>query len=190
MTTITPEQFMTMAEPDEDAFDPYAGREAFIAQAEVQMAPAVPDEVQHALRFILDRIKQQDVDTEALQTQREQLLDLEAKHAELYALLEEIEAIIKPSTSKLANSVRDAIKAWRDPEVPTVTVSGTLLSGSPIVVGDFSSWNPGSHPAHDAPVEAWREYASTVNASLDFSTMNRSQIRTALGIEQPAGAES
>jgi hypothetical protein len=166
MNSISPEAFMAAPpEPDEDeAVEP--GLPA------PTMAPAVPDEVRHALSFILDRIKQQDIDAESLLTAREAWSDLEDKYAALYALLEEIEGLIKPSTSKLANTVRDAIERWRKPEVPV----------------EPTTPEP-DHPSHDAPVEEWREYASTVNSSIDFSTMNRSQIRTELGIDQP-GAES
>lgn len=46
---------------------------------------------------------------------------------------------------------------------------------------------PMAQPAHDAPVEEWRSYARRLGyTGPDVDAMNRSQIRTMLGIEQPA----
>ncbi|HEU4567680.1 MAG TPA: hypothetical protein VFR99_06555 [Marmoricola sp.] len=44
---------------------------------------------------------------------REANADLADKHRAVFELVEEIEGIVKPSTSKLANSVREAIGAGR-----------------------------------------------------------------------------
>lgn len=213
MTTISPEAFMAQpSEPDEDVLEPdLSGREAFIAQAEL-VSLDVPDPLEsmaESLRRLADHwtstipVAQND---DAVLGAMQELADLEAKYDTLVALVEEIEGIIKPSTSKLANSVRDAINAWRAPEVPAEPevelVHGTPTGGkSPCGIhymeGTFGSDPtcpeckaaevPDNQPAHDADVEVWREYAITEGLPRDAAEgMNRSQIRTALGIEQPS----
>lgn len=57
--------------------------------------------------------------------------------------------------------------------------------------GEGSPWRVNGVPTHDAPVEEWRTYARAVHAVPEgtvLDQMNRSQIRTMLGIEQPVGA--
>jgi hypothetical protein len=105
--------------------------------------------------------------------------DLEAKYGSLYELLKEIETTIKPSTSKLANQVRDAIGRWRDPEVPAEVGPDAHAAEAGVAP---------EHPSHDAPVEEWRDFAKTMAPPYkwaDIDTMNRSQIRSLLGISQP-----
>lgn len=164
MTAITPEQFMTLIEPDEEELEPFE-RDVLTEWSEEPPLASIAA----ALRRIETKLDQQG-EGGVVDTLREAYDDLEAKHAELYALLEEVEALLKPSTSKLANSVRDAITRWRAPEVPVAPDSDLVVM-----------------PTHDAPVEEWRLYANTlgyIEPAVDL--MNRSQIRTLLGIEQPA----
>lgn len=106
--------------------------------------------------------------------------DLDAKHAVLWDLVVEIEAIVKPSTSKLANTVRQAIDRWRGvPEPiegpdPETTVEPFEVSGV---------------PADDAPIEDWVAYArGQLGPDVDLSRANRSAIRTLLGIPHPGAA--
>lgn len=116
--------------------------------------------------------------------------DLEDKHRSLFDLLAEVERIVKPSTSKVSLDVKAAIDRWKSPEVPTteqveaetVPVENAAEMGLP-------------QPDHDADAEVWRAYARQLGhgrtgpAFNELNQMNRSQIRTMLGIEQPsAGA--
>ncbi len=112
---------------------------------------------------------------------REELNDLEATYDVMRELLEEIESIVKPSTSKLANTVREAINRWRAPEVPTaVEPEVGMREAMTAAHGD-----PDEPPARDADVEQWREYARGrgVTDDHELDQLNRSQIRTLLGIE-------
>jgi hypothetical protein len=85
--------------------------------------------------------------------------------------LEHIAAIIKPSTSKLAKQIRAVLDAPTEDPEPDAHAGGT------------------GQPADDASVEAWRQFARTMVSpdvvDMDWGSMNRSQIRTALGIAQP-----
>lgn len=123
--------------------------------------------------------------------------DLEDKHQALYGLLADVEKIVAPSTSKLANSVREAITRWRAPEAgaePVVEPDGVPAAVQcPACARYFADAEllDGHHctgPAPDADVEAWRAYALALGAEGDLSQMNRSQIRTLLGIPQVEGA--
>lgn len=165
MTAISPEAFMAQPpDPDEDL------------ETDLRHSPTVNPQVSIALSLerLVGHFESTTFDGGLADSVREDLLDLEAKHDTLRALLEEIEAIIKPSTSKLANQVREAIGRWRDPEVPAAAEGGEEPSGEP------------EHPSHDAPVEEWREFALLHGHTPETVTgMNRSQIRSMLGIEQP-----
>lgn len=171
--TITPEQFLAMpSDPEDD---------------QEQAPPLDPlESIAFSLRFLVDRFEAEHATetplTEGIVTREEfdELAqaydDLEAKHDLLRALVEEIEGIVKPSTSKLANQVRAAVQRWRAPEVPAAEPSADVV------------------PADDAPVEAWRAYARNVRnmsgGESSIDSMNRSQIRTMLGIEQPVSEVS
>lgn len=100
--------------------------------------------------------------------------DLEAKHEALTGLVDDVLAICKPSTSKLANNVREAIASWRAPEAaaePEPESTEVLVHAA---------------PADDASVEEWRGYARSLGyTGADVDQANRSQIRTMLGIPQP-----
>ena len=99
--------------------------------------------------------------------------ELDQRYDDLLELVDAIEALIKPSTSKLANGVRTAIAAWRGPDEP-VAIENTAQMGP-------------QQPAPDADVEQWALYAEALGFEVHDS-MNRSQIRTLLGIEQPTSA--
>lgn len=74
-------------------------------------------------------------------------------------------------------------RAFRDSEL---MAEWDRLSSGPSAEGG----SPAGAPAADASVEEWRAYARILGYQLraDVDTMNRSQIRTMLGIEQPVGA--
>lgn len=178
--TVTPEQFMAQPEPDEEeTFNlpvPLSPLEtiasavsyiaALMAEQQAELMPGVISAVEPTGEVL--------VSEQQLHDTLQGLADLEAKHDVLYALLEEIEAIIKPSVGKLAIAVREAINRWRAPEVPVEPV-----------VEDPEPGTPATHPAHDAGIEIWRTYGANHGVA-GAESMNRSQIRSALGIEQPA----
>lgn len=145
-----------------------------------------------------------------------ELADLEAKHDVVLRLVEEIRGIVKKSTSRVSLDVKAAIEAWAnplaveggDPVAGKGSHTRTPTEGGPDFCKECSDaaydwvvWPceqaTSAQPAeHDADVEDWRAYAKAVHGvdkggKLDFTVidqMNRSQIRTMLGIEQPAGA--
>jgi hypothetical protein len=111
-------------------------------------------------------------ETQAVRLEQE-LAGLEVYASTMQEQLEHIAAIIKPSTSKLAKQIRAVleppapIEPKGDPE-PDAHAGGT------------------GQPADDASVEDWRQFAQTMAGDAhDWSELNRSQIRTALGIAQP-----
>lgn len=106
--------------------------------------------------------------------------DLDAKHATLYELVEEIEGIVKASTSKVSLSVKAAIDRWRSPEAAS---AGPEQEPAP--EPDEEDEAP---PANDAPIEDWVAYAVRRGLEVDPGRTNRSQIRTMLGIPQPIPA--
>lgn len=80
--------------------------------------------------------------------------------------------------------------------IPHLDGGSTIYPGAPAQAdgsGDTVSVDPSvaqGAPAHDASVTDWRGYARRVHGvpageACVFDTMNRSQVRTALGIEQP-----
>lgn len=141
---------------------------------------------------------------EALQAAGEELADIRAKHGTVLALVEEIRGIVKPSTSKVSLAVKAAIEGWANPAVPegsdapgeptpetpspTHSVPG---STEPVIRQGVGEGPQPEQPEHDADVETWRAYARAVHAVPEgtvLEQMNRSQIRTMLGVEQPVGA--
>src|SRR3569623_165431 len=110
MTSITPEQFMTQPpEPDEEL-------DASPATDGTDPLTSIAD----SLRRLADSVDQDREEERTSDALREALADLEDKYRALDALVEEIEGIVKPSTSKLANTVREAVERWRNPEVVPV----------------------------------------------------------------------
>ncbi len=127
-------------------------------------------------------------DTEADRL-REAYDDLEAKHAALYDLLADVEKIVAKSTSKVSLEVKAAINAWKAPVVPAQDEPDAVTD--PGEGQGLAAVRP-EQPAHDAPVEAWRAYCRELRPAeflpTELDNMNRSQIRTFLGLEQPVSA--
>lgn len=130
-----------------------------------------------------------------------ELADLEAKHDVVLQLVERIGGIVKKSTSKVSLEVKAAIDEWANPETPSPAPDASPSEPQPEPIpaavveasaGEGPPWwehstVPPQAPANDAPVDEWRAYARSLGRDLD--TMNRSQIRTQLGIEQPVGSD-
>jgi hypothetical protein len=90
----------------------------------------------------------------------------------------EVLEVIAKSTSQLANKVRDVLAPPKTALEPDPAPEPGPVDGA---------------PAHDADVEVWREYARQHlgDAAPDgIAGMNRSQIRTLLGIPQTQGGAS
>lgn len=103
--------------------------------------------------------------------------DRAAKHQAVEELIDQVLEVVKPSVSKLANEVRATIEGYRNP---------------PAQPEDDNE--PGAvQPADDADVEAWREFARTLGVVPDepnvIDSMNRSQIRSMLGLAHPIEAQ-
>ena len=140
---------------------------------------------------------------DAVQTMHEELTDLEAKYDAVLQLIGQIGGIVKKSTSKVSLEVKAAIDVWANPlgnktpspapgdPAPEPSAESVPAAVSEASAGEGPPWAK-NHPAHDAPVDEWRAYAEERLRGLgyegDLQQMNRSQIRTLLGIEQLAGA--
>lgn len=161
---ITPEQFMATPQPDEEdaeAVDPLGS----IAESLRTIAAAYDGPPAAVTRE--DELQQ------ALDQADAEYQDLMVRNGVLAGRLEEIRALVKPSTSKLANSIREVLDA-------DDTVEVVDAEGSP----EEDEFRLGEHPADDAPVEVWRRYGRWRGLDL-VDNLNRSQIRSALGIPQP-----
>lgn len=206
MTALTPEAFMTQTDPEDDLDT---------------LAPETRDPLEsiaHSLGLLASlAVRRDNADTAdgELQQRYAELdqahADLEDKHRSLFELLAEVEKIVMPSTSKLANSVREAITRWRNPEVPeqaeTADTSDEGMANRLVppavqctaclryfadqaLLDQHACTAEASEapPAQDADVDTWRAYARRVHgvdAGTAIDGMNRSQIRTMLGVEQP-----
>ncbi len=180
-TTPTVEQFLAEQSTEDD--DYFAG-----PPSEDDWRDAVTDEplisIAESLRRIAAAMGGETFTAELVQ-QDEQVLgdlgqaydDLEAKHQSLYELLADVEKIVSKSTSKVSLDVKAAINAWKAPAVEPVEVPEPVPAGNAAEMGH-------TPPAHDAGVEEWALYAESLGHEVPGS-MNRSQIRTLLGIEQP-----
>ena len=190
-TYPTPAEFLALTEPDEpdeaetyvsDTSDPLTS----IAASLGMIAAAVH---RHGAA------EQADTENRELYIALDQAhADLEAKYEDLCFLVEDVLAVCKPSVSKLAIQVRETVARWRAPQTsgaePVVGAAAESVERVDGVAPDESSApEPVASrfpPAHDAPVEEWREFArSRGYAGPDVDKANRSQIRTMLGIEQP-----
>lgn len=140
----------------------------------------------------------------------DQLLAKQVEVNELLVLVNQIGAIVKKSTSKVSLDVKAAIEAWRfgTAETPSPGESVTESRESSVAEGSHTRTQTDSGPdfcrecseaIHDwvewpcpeQPVEEWRAYARSLGrVEPEIDTMNRSQIRTMLGIEQPVAAEA
>jgi len=188
MSSPTPEEFMMLAgEPDEDCeplqmgsqFDElYVDPLTSVVESLQTIAAAfgaVTGLAEEAsdLRLQLAEARRDCADLEVLQLTQAELI---------YQVLE----IVKPSTSKLANTVRDAINGYltgnpAEAEAPAqaVPVENAAEMGCPPPAAEMGC----PPPAADADVEEWRAYARSCGyAGPDVDKANRSQIRTMLGI--------
>lgn len=135
--------------------------------------------------------------------------DLEDNAVAMLRVIEGVEKALGKSTARPAVAARAVIDQWRNPATEEEEAAEELApdvepapdgGGYPIdppaeVVEESTeplqsvpTWEGvrPELPAHDAPVEAWRSYAKAVGAAgPDIDSMNRSQIRTALGVAQP-----
>lgn len=178
--TPTPEQFLSAPDPDEPDAD----------DLEVQPEHVDPlTSIAASLRTLVQHLDPTDLvgpaETETADDRLNQAYDdLEAKHAELYALVVEVETIIKPSTSKLANSVRAAIDTWRGvPASEPEPAPPADPAPSPAEVPAVPPATEPLLPAPDAGLEEWRAYARSCGYNgPDVDRANRSQLRTMLGL--------
>ncbi|WP_134740011.1 hypothetical protein [Nocardioides sp. 503] len=207
--TPTPEQFLAMREPDEDETE--NGMAPWEQQIldEVNAERADPlESIAASLRQLVGALQEDKDEEQAPDWLRESLDDLQAKHEVLVQLVEEIEAIVKPSTSKLANTVRQTIGRWRAPEAsagepvedekpggPGAVQCGLceryfadqdllerhVCGAGPMVPAANAAEMGHRPPAADAGVEEWRKYARSLGHEVSDQT-NRSQIRTLLGL--------
>jgi hypothetical protein len=135
-----------------------------------------------SLRQLVGSVVEHDTEESPDQRLKQAFDDLEAKHQTLWLLLAEVEKIVKPSTSKVSLEVKAAIEAWKSPEISEQAEP----VAEPVPASNATEMGY-SHPAHDADVEEWRTYARVLGyQGKDVDQANRSQIRTMLGIEQPA----
>lgn len=138
-----------------------------------------------------------------------EVTEIEALHDAKQALIDEVLAICKPSTSKLANSIRAVLEPVVAP--PAAEPVAEPVDGVPAAVRcpacaryfadqellDRHECTGPVMPAHDADVEEWRAYAGArgyagtydETGGMTVDQMNRSQIRTLLGIPQTSTPE-
>lgn len=180
--TPTPEEFLAATEPDDEEPD------AFTAPIGDPL-----ESIAHSLHRLTEIVVRRDsddaVESGAVVPQEEfdELArahdDLEAKCEALTGLVDEVLAVVKPSVSKVANQVRETVAAWREGQVPQA-------EPEPVPVENDVEMGA-EPPSHDAPVFAWRGYARSLGYNgPDIDSMNRSQIRTMLGIEHGEEASS
>lgn len=202
ITAPTPEQFLAQpVDADEDADDftaPHGDSAAYLASIADSLQRLVAVSEGHAEQEVAEKRHRA-----AYDELDRAYADLDRKFDALNDLVEEVLEVCKPSVSKLANQVRETIARHREPETPS-PAQDDVASSAPAVdeaapvgmptpdVQQRAGEGPGL-PAHDAPVEAWRAYARSVTGSPEgtfIDSMNRSQIRTMLGIEQPVAPTS
>lgn len=195
-TTPTVEEFLTSSQPDEPE--------------EVEHPTDPLESIAHSMRILTEVVVRRDAEDEEQDSQSalvneldRELQGVRAELAASQALVEEVLAICKPSTSKLANSIRAAIAEHEavdeEPEGEVAYVCPHCGTGWGEVVDPCTECGKAAsgttperpeQPAHDAPVEEWRDYVRAVRPAefrpTTLDTMNRSQIRTYLGIEQVA----
>jgi uncharacterized protein YoxC len=144
--------------------------------------------IAESLQTLVGMVTAHTEDEQLAERRLELLDDLEAKYDELHSVLATIEKIVAKSTSKVSLDVKAAINAWRNPEV---TATEPMDEPGPEVVESEASVEADARPdqpAHDAAVDEWRAYCRALRPAeflpTTLDTMNRSQIRTFLGIEQ------
>jgi hypothetical protein len=211
----SPEDFLSQpSDPDEEAdeFDPTAPFD----QAPADLQPYV-DEVDRFTRELAGQYAQPnphhdplqsiaeslrtiaasyaDVSFEADHTEadryEQQIADLEVEYRHMATQIEQVLALCKPSTSKLANNIRKVLNPPApEPKAESVAEEkDRLLREAASESPDLPETEPDSEtpqPADDATVEEWRQFAQDMAGDAhDWDKFNRSQIRTALGIAQP-----
>lgn len=169
---ISPEAFMAQPpDPEEEleASAPDLGRLVQLPPDPLaSIAESLSRLVEHYTADTRDGAEQCAHVDELAALQRE-FTELEALHDAKQALIDQALEVCSKSVSKLANSVREVLE-------PVVATSGP----------EPETAQGAEHPSHDAPVEEWREFARSIGyAGPDVDTMNRSQIRSMLGIDQP-----
>lgn len=199
--TITPEQFMSLSEPDEELdvwvecelhgqMARFCGPCANEQTGPLYSIAASLSTIAESFGAFAGLIEERD-ELRAKWLRAETLLsEAEKDLAEEKAKSEAVLEIVKPSTSKLANAVREAL----EPQAVTESVNATpivTLTDSVTAVDGLHTVSPETHPAvvvpaHDADVEEWRAYAVPFLAGHDVGTLNKSQIRTLLGIPHPS----
>lgn len=171
-TALSPEEFMALpAQPDEEDVEPETTLTAGVAPDPLEsIASSLGLLAAIARKHDLADEREEALDRWTEERERENR-ELEALHDAKQGLIEQVLALIKPSTSKLANSIRAVLE-------PVVTPPEPAPAEEP---------QPSSHPLeNDASVEEWRAYARSQGyQGPDVDTANRSQIRTMLGIAQP-----
>lgn len=156
MTTITPEQFMATPQPDED-------------DTEEVSAPTDPlTSIAASLQTLVSKVLEHEESEREADQLNQTLNQLDTEYAELQAKVDQVAELIKPSTSKLANAIREVLDPPA-PSEPAATEPGT---------------EPVEQPADDAPVEEWRVFGAARGLE-HVEGLNRSQIRSALDIPQP-----
>jgi len=175
--TPTPAEFLTQTEPDEDDVEPTATPDPLTSIAEslrLLTALASRETGDQADERLVRDLTASDAQIAKLQAENATLDeiydDLATTNEVLVGQIDEVRALIKPSTSKLANSIRAVLDG---PTTEPAAVDRDL----------DRPW-----PADDAPVEEWRACARSVSGlpnGVEVDSMNRSQIRTLLGIPQP-----
>ncbi len=160
--------------------------EAFLAQAgtdddddedQVELDPLTS--IAASLSRLVSMAEDHGAEEKASDDLRESLDDLDAKHEVLFDLVEEIRAIVKPSTSKLANTVRDAIARWSSPVAPAAEPP-VKVPAEPVPAANAAEMGH-LPPVNDASAEEWREYARSLGHEVT-DQVNRSQVRTMLGL--------
>lgn len=189
------EQFMTAEHDPEDDLEPVEQPASQpTTQSSTQQLPGGDPllSIAHSLDRMLAIAEHHQLEETEADRLREAYDDLDAKHAVLYDLVEELEAIIKPSTSKLAKALREAIDRWRDPQAAQPAEGAGAdapPAPDPQLVPDLqpqTSAGVPPQPADDASVFEWQYYARCLgHPAATVDAMNRSQIRTLLGIPQP-----
>lgn len=172
-TTIdmTPEAFMAAPSSAEDDLE-----ESQAALHRVTALPPDPlESIAASLGLIATYIGNQQVVAEADAELQQRYDRLDQAYEQLardfdgrQQVIEKALELLKKSTSKLAIGVREVLES-RDPDKES-----ELTTVLPV------------RPADDADVEEWRAYARPfVPRSVDVDDLNRSQIRTLLGIAHP-----
>lgn len=180
VTALTPEQFMSQpVDPDEEVDTESVEQDPLSSIASSLGAIAA--------HFTHQAVaQQQDDELQAryarLDEAYEQLArDFDAKQV----LIDRVLEICKPSVSKLANQIRDALA---EPEAPA---EGPAPGASADAGASDDQTPPPAlpeQPPHDADVYRWRAFARGCGyGGDDLDQLNRSQIRTVLGIPHAPG---